>query len=1107
MADQHTLVDLRERAAPSQQLQDTGRQARILQAILRSMGAGVVVADENGKFLLFNPTAEQILGIGAEDVPPAEWSKRYGCYLPDQVTLYPSEQLPLARAIRGEEVNDAEVFIRHEGRPEGLWLSVTARPLHDQSGTVHGGLAFFRDISQQKRTERFLAAQHAVTRVLAEATLLSEATPKILRAICEGVGWEVGVLWHLDRQANVLRCVDVWHPPGVVVEAFEGVTRNRAFPEGVGLAGEVWARRSPVWVADVLAYPNFPRAPFAAQDGLHGAFAFPILAGKELTGVLEFFSRQMRQPDDELLSMISALGSQIGQFIERKQAEEALRDSAALYHSLVETLPLNVFRKDLEGRFTLVNQLFCRTVGRSSEQLLGKTDYDLFPAHLAEKYREDDRRVCERRETLDTIEEHHTPEGQDLFVHVKKTPVYDSRGQVVGTQCAFWDVTAQVRAQEATKKAKEVAESANRAKSVFLANMSHEIRTPMNAIIGMTDLVLETRLSIEQREYLELVQKSAHSLLGVINDILDFSKVEAGKLELDSVTFHLRDQLGDTLNTLAPRAHQKGLELACHVAAEVPDDLLGDPVRLGQVVVNLVGNALKFTDKGEVVVDVEMAAQNEQEAWLHFAITDTGIGVPGDKLQYIFDPFAQADGTTTRKYGGTGLGLAIAKRLVQAMEGRIWVESEVGKGSAFHFTAKFGRQLGPGLQVVPIDASQMQGMAVLVVDDNATNRRILDETLSHWQMRPTLAESGPAALEAMWRAARAGEPFPLVLTDVQMPEMDGYTLAERIRQHPELSGAAILMLTSSGQPGESLRRRELGIAACMTKPVKHTDLWKAIMLALGMPLPQDESAEQLVAHGQAAGKRLSILLAEDNLVNQKLAVRLLEKRGHRVRVANNGKEALAALQNRSFDVVLMDVQMPEMDGFEATAAIRRQEQVTGRHLPIIAMTAYAMKDDRERCLAAGMDHYISKPIRAQELFDSVEGIAPPVREPAHQIVEEVYDAAVIDEAAALSRVGNDRSLLQELAQLFLLECPRNLGDLQTAVRERNAAKLKAAAHALKGSVDTFGAKSAFAAALRLEILGRSGTLDGAEMALATLEKEIDRLQPALAALATAKVAP
>jgi len=784
---------------------------------------------------------------------------------------------------------------------------------------------------------------------------------------------------------------------------------------------------------------------------------------------------------------------------ERKRAEEALRNSEALYHSLVETLPLNVFRKDVDGKFTFGNRRFCEMIGKPLEQLKGKTDFDFYPTELAEKYRQDDRRVIDEQITIDAIEEHCKPGGEKIYVQVLKTPVFDSHNRVIGTQAIFWDVSARKRAEEQMQSAKEAAESASRAKSVFLATMSHEIRTPMNAIIGMTELVLGTSLSIEQREYLDLVKISADSLLSVINDILDFSKVEAGKLDLDVSAFSLRDHLGDTLNILAPRAYQKGLELACHVAPEVPDALLGDPVRLGQIVVNLVGNALKFTERGEVVLDVSAPERTNSEVCLHFAVSDTGIGVPPEKLDLVFDPFAQADSSTTRKYGGTGLGLAIARRLVERMGGKISVTSEVGKGSTFHFTAVFQVQKGESRKPAYVETAAIQEMAVLVVDDNATNRRILEETLRNWQMKPTLVASGAAALEVMLRATRSGEPFPLALIDVHMPEMDGYMLAERIKQHPELAGAVLMMLTSGGEAGDGRRRQELGIAYSLTKPIKQADLWKAIMQALGMPFAQEEAPAPSHRLPTPGARPLRILVAEDNLVNQKLAVRLLEKGGHEVVVANNGQEALSAVQARPFDLILMDVQMPIMDGFEATAAIRREELAAGKHTPILAMTAYAMKDDRERCLTAGMDRYISKPIRAQELFDNVAAVAQGLFDKG--VAPEEPSGEVFDQTAALARVGSDPELLAELAELFLAECPRIMTDIGSAIGAGDAFRLKCAAHSLKGSVDSFAAPAAHEAASRLEEIGRSGNLAGVQEGWNALTREIDRLQPILARVA------
>jgi two-component system sensor histidine kinase/response regulator len=1220
------------------------KQNRILLAILRSMSAGVVVAHKSGKFLLFNPEAERIFGIGAIDAPASEWAQRYGFYLPDRTAPFPAEQLPLVRALRGDEIEETEMFVRNAQRPEGVWVRVKAGPLRDGTGSVRGGLAVIRDVTKQKEAERRLAAQYAVTRVLAEATSLREAAPKILQALCESVDWHAGTLWFVDRRANVLRCVDVWLQDKSKTAAFAAATRSMTCAPGVGLPGRVWAERASAWVVDLVHEVNFPRGQIASQCNLQAAFAFPILAGQEVTGVIESFSQEVRKPDRDLLSMIDALGSQIGQFIkrrrteeelrvsrerfevamqgsrdgvwdwdlrtnqvyfnprwksmlgcedheinnrfeewekrihpddrerslavvrayldglapvyelehrlqhkdgsyrwilargvalrdadgkpyrmagshtditERKQAEQALRDSEALYHSLVETLPLNVFRKDLHGRFTFGNQLFCQSLGKPPEEFIGKTDFDFYPAELAEKYRQDDRRVIKEKVILNEVEEHHKPNGEKIYVQVLKTPVYDSREQVIGTQAIFWDVSDRRRAMEEMRKAKEAAESANRAKSAFLANMSHEIRTPMNAIIGMTELVLETDLTGEQREYLELVKKSADSLLAVINDILDFSKVEAGRLELDSIAFSLRDHLGDMLNTLAPRAYQKGLELACHVAPHVPDHLRGDPVRLGQVLVNLVGNALKFTKQGEVVVDVGLVdggvANGEGSSWsvresmhrtahLHFTVRDTGIGVPEDKREIIFDPFTQADGSTTRQYGGTGLGLAIARRLVEMMGGRIWVESEAGKGSAFHFTAQLEVQDTPATRPIPIEAASIQGMSVLVVDDNATNRRILEEILSHWQMKPALADNASQALELLLQAARSGEPIPLALLDVQMPGTDGYMLAERIRQQPEIAGTTLLVLTSSAQSGENARRQELGINSYLSKPIKQADLWKAIMQALGMPLASEARVEPSGEQPQPQARQLRVLLAEDNLVNQKLAVRLLERRGHQVTVANNGREALDLLKQQAFDVVLMDVQMPEMDGYAATMQIRQEEQRTGAHIPILAMTAYAMKGDRERCLAVGMDGYISKPVRAKELFESIEGIQPTTKHAGAQPPEHSRAEGIFDEAEALRRLGEDRPLLRELVEVFLDECPRLLDTIRNAIAKKDAVRLRIAAHGLKGAIDNFVAPAAYEAALRLEMIGRDGNLAEAEQACSRLEKEIDRLVPALGEL-------
>ena len=688
----------------------------------------------------------------------------------------------------------------------------------------------------------------------------------------------------------------------------------------------------------------------------------------------------------------------------RKLAEAQLRTAEARYRTLVQGIPAVTFMAPLDGTG---GELY---VSPQIEKMLGfsQAEWLADPILWFRQLHPDDRdrwnvefaSTCGLGQAFQSEYRFLARDGRVVWVNAEAKVIRDESGLPLFLQGVAFDITERKEAEEAIRLqnqnlerivaerteaaevAKRAAEAANRAKSDFLANMSHEIRTPMNGILGMTGLALQTELTPEQRDFLETVKLSADSLLTILNDILDFSKIEAGKLDLESTSFNLRTHLGDALKALAVRAHEKRLELAWSVARDVPEGLIGDPGRLRQILVNLVGNAIKFTEQGEVVVEVQTHSRPAGAVELHFTVRDTGIGIPPDKQRTIFEAFTQADSSTTRTYGGTGLGLSISSQLVNLMGGRIWVESTAGAGSTFCFIIRFGIDADRTPRR-PARLGLLKDTSVLVVDDNATNRRILYGLLTEWQMCPVCVDGGPAALVALERARAAGTPFPLVLTDCHMPRMDGFFLAEEIKRNPDWSAARIIMLSSGGQKGGYDRCREIGVARLLVKPVKPEELLEAVLSTIFDP-PNGENAEasresQPGSHADLlVGRRTyRLLLAEDNPTNRKLAVHLLSKAGHTVVTAVDGREALAALEQQPFDVVLMDVQMPVMDGFEATAAIRARERGSGGlRVPIIAMTAHAMKGDRERCLDAGMDGYVSKPLNVELLFEALESCVP-----------------------------------------------------------------------------------------------------------------------------------
>jgi two-component system sensor histidine kinase/response regulator len=984
---------------------------------------------------------------------------------------------------------------------------------------------------------RRLTAEYVTARALVESATLAEAVPRILQAICEALGWEHGALWVVDARAGVLRCVETWHRPEVSFPEFERASRATTFAPGIGLPGRVWESARAAWIPDVGDDANFPRAPIARREGLHAALGFPVMHDGAVRSVLEFFSREIREPDEDLLHMLGTVGSQIGLFLERRRAEEELQGFF--------TLSLDLFCiAGMNGRLLRVNPAWRTVLGHDEAELLERPYLDLVHPDDREATAAEAARLARGEPIVSFENRYRCKDGTYRWLLWMASPapdrvsIYAAAHDVTGRKEAEAALTRYAREQEESRRileeqtarqtqlmrelmvARRRAEEAAEAKGEFLANMSHEIRTPLNAILGMTELTIRSRLTAEQREYLGAVKSSSQALLSIVNDVLDFSKIEARRLELEHAPFDVREVIGDAARMFAFRAEEKGLELACHVAPGVPETVIGDPGRLRQVLVNLIGNGIKFTEKGEVVLAVE----NERgarggQARLHFSVRDTGVGVPPERRDRIFDAFVQADSSTTRRFGGTGLGLTIAARLVELMEGKIWLEGNAEGGTTFHFTARLAVPPKPEAPRPPARASVIGDLRVLVVDDNATNRRILEEMLSSWHLRPVTVDSGKAALAALAAPAGPGERFDLVLTDYQMPAMHGLTLARRIRKVPGHARTPVILLTSVGRPNDVARSRELGLAACLTKPVKHSDLLEAIVAACGA-----KGAARRAVRGQRspalAARALRVLVAEDNPVNRRLVVALLRKRGHRVTTAVHGGEAVAALERAGrggFDLVIMDVQMPVMGGFEAAAAIRAREETTGGHVPILALTAHAMKGDRERCLAAGMDAYLPKPIDVDELVRTVEALGDAPATPGRDGAGEGdgpgdRDGAVVrraprgragakpfDEKGALARTGGDRALLAEVVKLFRADAPRTVRRMERALGRADGEELRQAAHALKGSAATIGGDLVRDLALDLEQIGASGDLAAGPAALAALRAGLAGLEEALVA--------
>src|SRR5688572_3687516 len=802
----------------------------------------------------------------------------------------------------------------------------------------------------------------------------------MLEVICHALSWQCGAIWEVNRPRTRMRCVGTWHTPGLPLDDFTAASLNMQFSRGIGLPGRVWRDREPAWIPDVTRDDNFPRAPVAKQVGLHAAFAVPILDGRRVQGVLEFFSADIREPSADLLAMMTAICSQIGLFIEQKKASD---DLDRFFRLSLDLLCVATF----DGYFVRVNPAWQTVLGHSDETMRKSPFMDF--VHPDDRYATTQAMsaLVTGEHVVDFENRYRAKDGSYKWLQWVSVPfpkqglVYAAARDVTDRKAADQELRRLVKELEVARKR---AEQATVAKGEFLANMSHEIRTPMNAIIGMTDLTLQTRLTSQQREYIQTARESAEALLEIINDILDVSKIDARRLTLDRVPFVVRDTIEDSVKLFAPRAAQKGLELSCRIAPDVPAAVVGDPGRLRQILLNLISNAVKFTDAGDVGVEVVVAAEeNDDEAALKFTVRDTGIGIPENKKWDIFGAFVQADASTTRRYGGTGLGLTISTQLVEMMGGRIWIESELGKGSRFYFIVRFGIDPDPAHAADAVSADVLHDLHVLIVDDNATNRLILSEMLTGWRMRAVAVSGAAAAISTLREAYDRGDPYRLVLTDALMPDVDGFALAADIAADVRLAATKVILLTSAGLARHRGASGTQPFAATLIKPVKQSELLDAIVTAFAAPLPVDPAAHaRRPTRAKRSDRRaLRVLVAEDNATNQKLVLALLKQQGHHGVVVGDGRLAVQAAAAEPFDVILMDVQMPGMGGLEATAAIRARERGTGRHVPIIALTAHVMAGDREQCLAAGMDWFVAKPLRPAELFAALDQFFPPPDRP------------------------------------------------------------------------------------------------------------------------------
>ena len=1099
----------------AQQAEIRAAQER-LSATLRSIGDGVIACDADGRIVVLNAAAEMLTGWGN--------TESIGRPISDVFRIVNAEtrcevKIPVARALRTDSViapDKDSLLIARDGTE--YQIACSRAPIHSATGQVIGAVLVFRDVSEEQLSTRLPESRLLLTEYAAGHTL-DELMTKTLDIIAKYSGSTIGFIHFMEKDQKSLS-LQRWSTR-TMTDFCNIPAMDSHYP--IDKAG-VWAdsvrERRPIVHNDYKALLNRKELPEDHAEIIREAVV-PIIRHDRVVAILGIGNKTSDYTDRDVKTL-SFLADAAWNIIEQKRMEETLQKNEQSLKTLLETIPIPVFYKDREGRYLGVNRAFEKLLGKSSEQMVGKSVFELNTPELARIYHARDLELVNNPgvQVYDAMIQDNQGVPHDVIFH--KASLADSNGEVTGLVGAIQDITESKRAEEGLRNANahleeaiaqanymaKQADMANVAKSDFLANMSHEIRTPMNGVIGMTGLLLDTDLSDEQRRYAEVVRSSSESLLALLNDILDFSKIEARKLELELLNFDLRVMLDDLMQIMAMRAHEKGLELVCDIAHEVPGYLIGDPGRLRQILTNLIGNAVKFTSAGEIAMRVSLVSETTAEAVLRFSIKDTGIGISAENQSHLFEKFTQEDASTTRNYGGSGLGLAISKQLVELMGGEIGVVSEKGHGSEFWFTVRLCRQ-DVKVQDRPLVPADIKQYHFLVVDDNATNREILMTQFRAWGVRAEEASDGPEALKALHLAHESGDHFHVAILDMQMPGMDGAELARTIKADKTIKDTILVLMTSLGQRGDAQAMKQLGFAAYLTKPVRQAALFGCLSAVLTNAAKDQEEQPLVTRHVVNELQRVSmrILLAEDNITNQQVALGILKKLGFSADAVANGAEALKSLETLPYDLVLMDVQMPEMDGYEATRQIRNPQSAVANHeIPIIAMTANAMKGDREKCLAAGMNDYLSKPVMPRELADVLDRWLP--KKPALSMAARAprglaaasgrqKQATVFDKAGMLDRLMDDEELARTVVKGFLDDIPKQIRLLRDCIEAADVPGATRQAHTIKGASANVGGEALRAVAFEMEQAAGAGDLKAVLAAMPELENQFVLVKEAM----------